>query len=154
MGMAHARNLRKGRFSGNNQIYLVTSVTEQRRKVFADFYLARIVVDALRFQHKQEHVESLAFVVMPDHFHWLFVLKNDYSLAKVMQGVKGRSSRAAKLMQPNCAVKGMLWQKGYHDHALRKEDVLQVARYIVANPLRAGLVKNLGGYPFWDAVWL
>jgi hypothetical protein len=29
-----------------------------------------------------------------------------------------------------------------------------VARYIVANPLRAGLVEHLGDYPLWDAVWL
>ena len=29
-----------------------------------------------------------------------------------------------------------------------------VARYIVANPLRAGLVKKLADYPFWNAVWL
>jgi hypothetical protein len=29
-----------------------------------------------------------------------------------------------------------------------------VARYIVANPLRAGLVSRVGHYPFWNAVWL
>jgi putative transposase len=29
-----------------------------------------------------------------------------------------------------------------------------IARYIVANPLRAGLVERLGDYPHWDAVWL
>ena len=29
-----------------------------------------------------------------------------------------------------------------------------VARYIVANPLRAGLVERVGDYPYWDAVWL
>jgi len=29
-----------------------------------------------------------------------------------------------------------------------------VARYIVANPIRAGLVDNIGQYPYWDAVWL
>ena len=28
------------------------------------------------------------------------------------------------------------------------------ARYIVANPLRAGLVKQIGDYPLWDAIWL
>ncbi|MFV3290267.1 transposase, partial [Pseudomonas sp. NY11955] len=29
-----------------------------------------------------------------------------------------------------------------------------VARYIVANPIRAGLVSRVGDYPHWDAVWL
>ncbi|BAU72594.1 Transposase [Metapseudomonas furukawaii] len=50
---------------------------------------------------------------------------------------------------------GRLWQKGFHDHALRSdEDVKTVARYVVANPLRAGLVERLADYPFWNAIWL
>jgi putative transposase len=48
-----------------------------------------------------------------------------------------------------------IWQTGFHDHALRAdEDVVRVARYIVANPLRAGLVSSPGEYPHWDAVWV
>jgi len=34
------------------------------------------------------------------------------------------------------------------------EDLLDVARYVVANPVRAGLVPRVGDYPFWNAVWL
>jgi REP element-mobilizing transposase RayT len=50
---------------------------------------------------------------------------------------------------------GRLWQPGYHDHALRREeDLVATARYLVANPLRAGLVQHIGDYPLWDAVWL
>jgi putative transposase len=35
-----------------------------------------------------------------------------------------------------------------------EESVIDAARYIIANPLRAGLVKRVGDYPLWDAVWL
>ena len=43
----------------------------------------------------------------------------------------------------------------HYDHALRKdEDVKKIARYIIANPLRAGLVEKIEDYPYWDAVWL
>jgi putative transposase len=50
---------------------------------------------------------------------------------------------------------GKLWQRGFYDHALRKdEDVLKLARYIVANPIRAGIINKIGDYPLWDAVWL
>ena len=46
-------------------------------------------------------------------------------------------------------------QDGYHDHALRQEEDLRaVARYIIANPVRAGLVERIGDYPHWDAAWL
>jgi hypothetical protein len=50
---------------------------------------------------------------------------------------------------------GPVWQSGFHDRALRHdEDLLDAARYIVANPLRAGLVKSLRMYSHWDACWL
>jgi REP element-mobilizing transposase RayT len=112
----------------------------------------------LRHQHQQGNIQSLAFLLMPDHLHWLFTLQNDNTLAKVMQHVKGNSAyqiqkirrerEAIPLHQP-------LWQDGYHDYALRKEeDLQQIARYIVANPLRVGLVNKIGDYPLWDAVWL
>lgn len=54
----HGRDLRKGRYSENNQVYLVTTVTQQRQKVFTDFPLGRLVVHAMRQQHQQQKVNS------------------------------------------------------------------------------------------------
>jgi REP element-mobilizing transposase RayT len=48
-----------------------------------------------------------------------------------------------------------VWQPGFHDRALRTEDDLPAhARYIVANPMRARIVRHVSEYPFWDAIWL
>ncbi len=155
---SHAKNLRKGRHSENNQIYLLTSVTHLRQVVFSDFNLGRIVVQAMRLQHQQQNVNSLAFVIMPDHVHWLFALQNNHTLSKVMQNIKGSSSfKIQKIRRERAEIEGneALWQTGFHDHALRKEeDLIKIARYIVANPLRAGIVNKLAYYPLWDAVWL
>ena len=50
---------------------------------------------------------------------------------------------------------GEVWKPAYHDRALRRdEDSRVAARYLIANPLRAGLVTRIADYPFWDAVWL
>ncbi len=88
---------------------------------------------------------------MPDHLHWLIELRQG-SLSNLMQRFKSRSARALNQAQGHS---GSLWQKGFHDRALRREEnVLSIARYIVANPLRAGLVKSVRQYPHWDAVWL
>ena len=66
--------------------------------------------------------------------------------------VKSRSSRSVNLLRGNSEP---VWQRGYYDRALRRdEDRKAAARYIVMNPLRAGLVKRLGDYPLWDAIWL
>ena len=85
---------------------------------------------------------SLCFVVMPDHFHWLLELSDKHSLSQTVGMLKSQTARA-------------IGQRGFHDHALRQEeDALQIARYIVANPLRAGLVKSVKDYPYWYAIWL
>lgn len=40
-----------------------------------------------------------------------------------------------------------LWQAGYFDRILRENDATEaVVRYIVANPLRAGLVTDIRDY--------
>lgn len=154
----HSKDLRKGRYSQHKQSYVVTTVTYQRQAVFADFYLGRIVALALRHQHELGNVSGLAFVVMPDHLHWLFTLQNDCSLAKIMHQVKGHSAgliQKIRRERGDILLNPALWQNGYHDHAVRKEEDLQyIARYIVANPLRAQLVSKIGDYPLWDAVWL
>ncbi|MEX5573395.1 transposase [Pseudomonas lijiangensis] len=148
---SHSRNLRKGRFSGRGQLYLVTATTLGREPVFTDWLLGRLLVNELRHAHEMELVHSLAWVVMPDHLHWLFELRTD-SLPRVMQRVKSRSTitlnKASKRI-------GRLWQDGYHDRAIRREqDILAVARYIVANPERAGLVNSIREYSLWDAAWI
>lgn len=80
-------------------------------------------------------------------------LGEDIGLSATVGRVKGESAR-----QINAALErtGLpVWQRGFHDHALRKEeDMQEIARYVVANPLRAGLVGLLGEYPWWDAEWL
>ncbi len=90
--------------------------------------------------------ETLAFVVMPDHVHWLVQLSDGARLGEVVRRFKARVS---------LLLGTSVWQRGFHDHALRKdEDLVGVAGYSVADPVRAGLVNRVGEYPDWDAVWL
>ncbi|MFK0087066.1 REP-associated tyrosine transposase [Pseudomonas sp. NPDC090755] len=143
--------LRLGRVSEPGRLYLLTSVTRERVPVFEDFHLARSVIAQLRLTEQEEAARSLAWVVMPDHIHWLIELKA-VTLSVLMRRFKSRSSCA---LYKTGKLEGRLWQAGYHDRALRREeDVQAIARYIVCNPLRAGLVQRLGDYPHWDAVWL
>ncbi len=48
-----------------------------------------------------------------------------------------------------------VWQRSFFDHALRDEESLEaVARYIVSNPVRAGLVEDWRDYPFVGSMTL
>ena len=146
-----SHRLRAGRFSEPGRTYLLTTTVQRREPLFREFALGRLLIAELRAAHEQGWVSSLAWVVMPDHLHWLVTLQT-HPLDAVMRRIKSNSSR---LINRRLGREGPVWQDGYHDRALRRDEDLQVAaRYIVANPLRAGLVERLGDYPLWDAVWL
>lgn len=147
----HASLLRKGRVSEIGRAYLLTTVVEGRRPLFADWRVGRRVVAELRAEHLAGRVESFAWVLMPDHLHWLLALREG-DLETLMRRVKSRSAIA---VNDALGRGGRVWQKGYHDHAARAEDDLRaMARYVVANPLRAGLVASLRDHPLWDSTWL
>ena len=147
----HAHRLRSGRYSEEGQIYLLTAVVRNRQPVFSSFQTGRLVVDAFQKAQQEQFANSLAWVVMPDHFHWLIELQN-IPLPTLMARTK---SRTTVTLNRALQREGPIWQPGFHDRAIRKEEDLQaVARYIVANPLRAGLVERVGDYSLWDAIWL
>ncbi|MHC8291453.1 REP-associated tyrosine transposase [Pseudomonas sp. XS1P51] len=146
-----SNRLRIGRYAEPNRIYLLTTNTLGRQPVFNDVLLGRLVVAQFRIAQDHGCANSLARVVMPDHFHWLIELQQG-SLSELMQKTKSLSTKAINL---STGRKIGLWQHGFHDRALRREeDLVKLARYIVANPLRAGLVERLGDYPLWDAIWV
>jgi REP element-mobilizing transposase RayT len=89
---------------------------------------------------------TFCFVIMPDHLHWMLQLGKGKNLGNVVQSFKSLTSH--KLGR-------RVFQKGFYDHAVRKEeDLRNLARYIIANPLRAGLVEDIHAYPHWDAIWM
>ena len=146
----HAKHLRKGRYSESGRIYLITTTTHMRHHWFDNVMSGRHVVRAL--QRAEGNAETLAYVLMPDHLHWLMQLGENANLSAVVRSIKSASARTLNL---SLGRTGRIWQSGYHDHALRSdEDVKHIARYVVANPLRAGLVESIGDYSLWDAMWL
>lgn len=144
-------DLRRGRYSEPGREYLITLVTHGRCRYFENLRAARALIAEMRELESRGVLAWLAWVVMPDHPHGLVSLGETADLSTAMNGLKGRSARAINRL---IAREGAFWQPGFHDHALRREeDRLHIARYIVANPLRAGLAERVGDYPHWDSVW-
>jgi len=143
--------LRRGRVSIPGQVYLLTVVTRRRERLFADPSSARVISRIIHATSTWADSRLLAWVLMPDHWHGLLQL-GDEPLARVVARFKACASRT---LHASCELHGAPWDRSFHDHALRSdEDVRTVARYIVANPVRAGLVDSVFDYPYWDAVWL
>lgn len=144
--------LRKGRVSSAYGVYLVTATTLEREKLFDDFSAGCAAAKCFEDVRLLGDARMLAWVLMPDHAHWLLQLGEHDGLSHVINRLKSASARYANRAR---GTSGVVWAKAFHDHALRDEDDLQdTARYVVANPLRARLVTRLGDYPFWNAIWL
>ncbi|MDP4028454.1 MAG: transposase [Gallionella sp.] len=148
----HGGNLRVGRVSEIGRGYLVTTVTQNRLPLFADFHLARLAIRELRACDEAGLCATLAFVLMPDHLHWLLQL-NHATLPDLLGRFKSLSGGALNRSRRTPGI--TVWQAGFHDRAVRDgEDLQNIARYIVANPVRAGLAGSVREYSHWDAVWL
>ena len=113
--MAHGRNLRRGCFSEAGRVYLPAMVSIDRAKAFSVFSEARAVVRAMHQPTITSVAETLAFVVMPDHVHWLIRLQDGMTLGEAVRRFKAEARIA--LGHPG-------WQRGFHDHALRREEDL------------------------------
>ena len=148
----HGKELRKGRFSETGLIYLITTCCVERNRVFERLDLGEIVEDEMRKSDAAKNTRTLAFVVMPDHLHWMIELLAGNDLPSVVRRVKGRSAHRINRMVGRT---GRIWQPGYHDRALRNEEDLEaVGSYVIYNPVRAGIVQTIHDYPLWDAIWI
>jgi REP element-mobilizing transposase RayT len=151
MHIPGSHRLRLGRRSLPNHIYLCTAKTHGRARFLSDLYAARAVIGQMRLSDARGRTSTFACVVMPDHFHWLLQLHDGASLQSVMRDVK---SYAAKRINEQLRRRGPVWQSGFHDHCVRREESLErLASYVIANPLRAGLASDLGDFPHWHAGW-
>jgi putative transposase len=91
-----------------------------------------------------------AYCFMPDHVHVLLAGRSVDARLRVLIGAwKQRSGYAFGRMLPG----ERLWQPSYFERVLRENEGNElVARYIVENPIRAGLATRLGEYPYaWCA---
>jgi len=146
------KSLRKGRVSIPGQIYFITIVSHDRKRIFANWECALGAANILTEARLWRNSKLLCWVLMPDHWHGLIQLADEESLSKLMQRIKTVSAKEINVIRKS---NQSVWQKCFFDHGLRsEEDIRSVAEYIIANPIRAGLVADIGLYPFWDAYWL
>ena len=144
--------LRKGRWSLHGQAYLVTFATVRRARLFEAPAAAMPVCAAIADPRLWRDATLAAWVLMPDHWHGLLILGSCDPLSAVVQRLKANTARCLRVAHPGVP---RAWAAGFHDRAVRREETLvEVARYIVRNPVRAGLVRRVGQYPYWDAGWL
>ena len=119
--------------------------TLDRRAVFVDAVQAMSACEELLRTSADYQFEIIAYCLMPDHLHVLLNgLADDADFRRFVSMYKQRTGFRYRKRTTAC-----LWQEGYFEHVLRAdEDIVGVAAYVVANPIRAGLCGSPTEYPY------
>jgi putative transposase len=82
---------------------------------------------------------------MPDHIHLVLTLLGaKRTLSTVAAAIKNQIAYRAKRMG-----RVVRWQLGYHDRIVREHECTKVyLEYVIANPVRKGLVSDFRQYPY------
>ena len=119
--------------------------TYQRRALFVSGDAVNNTLLQIRQAATKQRFALLAYCFMPDHVHLLVEATDDASdLRRFVSEAKQHSGFAYGRTHHE-----RLLQDGYYDRVLRQsEDARWVARYLLANPVRAGLVESPREYSF------
>lgn len=125
--------------------YFLTFCTHRRSTLFTAHDAVDTVMSQIVRAATDEQFAVVAYCFMPDHLHLLVEGEAEQAdgrafiaRAKQYSGFHYRKAFGTRL-----------WQTHGFERTLRSDDdMLSVARYIVENPLRAGLVQRVSEYPF------
>ncbi len=147
--------------------YFLTVCSHDRSNLFGSIrggimqlsWIGEIVHDEwLRTKHLRHNVDLDAFVVMPNHFHAILIIRDEGSepdrrgewrfaptistpfrspaktVGSIVRGFKGATTKRINRIRqfPGEPV----WQRNYYEHIIRDEfDLWRIREYIIGNPL-------------------
>jgi REP-associated tyrosine transposase len=132
--------------------YFLTICTYKRQPIFANPLIVTMALMQIRKTAAAQSFALLAYCFMPDHLHLLVEGTSDQADFKRFVRLSKQYSGIAHARRLGG---GPLWQEGYHERVLRDAENLKgVARYLLNNPVRAGLVAAPIAYPYLGSdVW-
>ncbi len=131
--------------------YSLTFCTSDRCSIFIAQPAVDLVLKQISRAADENAFAVIAYCFMPDHLHLLVEGQSDSSDCK--QFIARAKQYSGFYYSKTFRTK--LWQRYSFEHVLRDEQKsVVVARYILQNPVRAGLAKRVEDYPYAGSlVW-
>src|SRR5881275_3201634 len=141
----HSRNLRLHRAKDVPATFFITKSLHPKKPVL-NKAARETVTSAFAFAVQQERTYLRAFVVMLDHWHALFALREPWTLPKFMHALMSYvAGKTSALLRTNKTS----WQDGYYDTLVKTPKQFEfVTYYIERNPVVKGLAESPDQ---WDA---
>jgi len=136
---AHSRNLRLHRLKDVSATFFITKSLHPKKPVL-NRQATDVIVSAFAFAVQKQRIYLRAFVVMPDHWHLLFALRDPLTLPKFMHDLMSYiGAKTSKLLSSH----ETSWQDSYYDTVVKTARQFEyVAYYIEQNPVVKGLVDR------------
>ena len=123
--------------------------------------LAQLVADSLHYRDQRVYRLD-AFSILSNHVHVVFApLQNGvhpdgrekyHKLSKIMQSLKRHTARECNLLLGRS---GTFWQAESYDHVVRDSaEWERIVRYVLNNPVKAGLVSTWRQWPYSYCAYL
>ena len=118
--------------------------------------IARIIADKMH-ELDQKSYRLLTYCIMPNHVHLLFEPLHmnlpdhqgksaKYPVTDMLRLIKGGTARECNLILKR---DGRFWSHESYDHYVRNEgEMARIIRYIINNPVKAGLEKDWTDWPY------
>jgi REP-associated tyrosine transposase len=120
--------------------FITVNCTVRGKNHLANEVVANAIIETVRHRNTQGVWYAHLAMIMPDHVH--LVLSFPITEKKVQTIVSKWKEWTAKALR-------IKWQRDFFEHRLRKEESFrQKVDYILANPVRAALVKRSEDWPY------
>jgi REP-associated tyrosine transposase len=121
--------------------YHLTSRGNRRQRIFLDDQDRRTFLGILAAVVGRRGWRCSAYCLMPNHYH----LVVETPEPDISSGMQDLNSRYAAGFNWRCGLTGHLFQGRFHSILVeREEHFLELARYLMLNPVRAGLCARPG----------
>ncbi len=126
-------------------VYHVMSRGDRRRDIFADEIDRRNFLDKLAQEVMQQRWRMYAYCLMGNHYHLLL----ETPIANLVAGMRRLNGVYTQTFNRRHSLVGHVLQGRYKSVVVdRNVYLLELARYIVLNPVRAGLVGHAQDWPW------
>ena len=125
----------------SKEYYFVTVCCEQRgRNLFAHAIIAYPLLETIKHRHALGIWYAHLGLIMPDHVHLILSFPDiDKREQTIISKWKEWTAKTLRID----------WQRDFFEHRLRTEQSFrEKADYILANPVRAGLVDKIEDWPY------
>ncbi|HTR81080.1 MAG TPA: transposase [Bacteroidota bacterium] len=109
-----------------------------------DERVAQIVADTIHYRDGKVY-DLICYSIMPNHVHMVVHVgrsgtSTNNNFIKILQSLKSYTAKEANHLLGRT---GQFWQNESYDRVVRNEEELdKVIRYVMNNPVKAGLVKD------------